>query len=146
MLKINNILAPVAFDKESAVIARTAVQFANMFKAKLYFLHVDDPLAGTPSLVAGSLHTKSHTKEDLKNEIARHVPPEFLTLVHTSYRIEKGEAVDKIVEFAKSKNIDLIVIGNPSEGSFARLFFTPVEDGVIQHAPCDIYAVCFKDD
>jgi nucleotide-binding universal stress UspA family protein len=98
-------------------------------------------LAGTPSLVAGSLHTKAHTKDDLKEKIYDLLPEELLHEVHASFHVDKGEIVSHIIDMSVNLNCDLIVVGNPKESAVARLFYSPVEDKLLQRAPCDIYAV-----
>jgi|GEM_PF-1072558 len=141
MLKIHNILAAVDFDEYLCQIARTAVQFAQMFGGRLHFLHVNDPMAGTPSLVAGSIHTRAHTAEELEERVSAHVPSELLSSVNSAFIVEKGDIVKTIIEKAEELEVDLIVIGNPSESSVLRFFTSPTEDGVLHQATCDIYAV-----
>ncbi|MBN2429972.1 MAG: universal stress protein [Acidobacteria bacterium] len=141
MLRIHTILAAVDFDEYLCRIARTAVQFAHTFGGRLHFLHVNEPMAGTPSLVAGSLHTRAHTADELKESVSTHVPSELLSSVNTEYIVEKGDVVKTIIEKAEELEVDLIVIGNPSESSVLRFFSSPTEDGVLHRAMCDIYAV-----
>ena len=144
MLQIHKILAPVEFDVLIDDVARTAVQFASLFKATVCFLHVDDPLAGAPSLVAGSLHTPRHTSDELRERILEFVPAEFLSSVSASYHTAAGDPVEEIVRFTKKHGIDLIILGNSSQSMFARLFFTSIEEAVIHKAPCHVLTVVQK--
>jgi nucleotide-binding universal stress UspA family protein len=144
MLKYDNILAAIDFDEYLCKIARLSVQFADAFNANLHFYHVDDPMAGTPSLVAGSLHSPAHSVDDLKESVQEHVPSELLSHVKAEYIVEKGDIVKKIIQKAAELDADLIIIGNPSESSLARFFISPTEDEVLRKAPCDIYAVSKK--
>jgi len=144
MLQIHKILAPVEFDDLIDDVARTAVQFASLFKATVCFLHVDDPLAGAPSLVAGSLHTPRHTSDELHERILEFVPTEFLSSVSASYHTAAGDPVEEIVRFTKKHDIDLIILGNSAKSAFARLFFTSIEEAVIHKAPCHVLTVVQK--
>jgi nucleotide-binding universal stress UspA family protein len=144
MLQIHRILAPVEFDDLIDDVARTAVQLATLFKARVSFLHVDDPLAGAPSLVAGSIHTPRHTEDDLRERILEFVPVELLSLVSASYHVASGEPVEEIVRFSRKNGVDLIVLGNTAKSAFARLFFTSIEEAVIHKAPCHVLTVVEK--
>ena len=144
MLQIHKILAPVEFDDLIDDVARTAVQFASLFKATVCFLHVDDPLSGAPSLVAGSLHTARHTGDELRERILEFVPAEFLSSVSASYHTVTGDPVEEIVRFSKKNDIDLIILGNSVKSAFARLFFTSVEEALIHKAPCHVLTVVEK--
>jgi len=144
MFQIRNILAPVEFDQLFTEVAQAAVSLANSFKARLYFLHVDDPLAGTPSLVAGSIHTPAHSPEDLQKHVLEIVPLELLSSAEASYHIRKGDPVEEIVDFAAGHLVDLIVVGNASERFFAKLFFSSIEEELISKAPCHVLAISPK--
>ena len=142
MINIQNILAPVEFDDAFDDVVRAAVQFAHLFKARLYFLHVDDPLAGTPSMVAGSIHSPAHTPDDLQVRVARFAPAEILTAVSASYHVRRGDdIVSEIVDFSRQHAIDLIVLGNWRKSLFAELFFSSIEEEVIHKAPCHVLTV-----
>ncbi len=145
MLNIQNILAPIELESGCSEVARTAVQLALTFKANLHILHVDDPLAGTPTLVAGSAHTPPHSQDDLRSRVAECVPEEMLASVHTTYTVTKGDRVEKIVEYSRDQGIDLIVVGNHLEGPLERLFFSSVEEALINKAQCHIFAVYLED-
>lgn len=48
---------------------------------------------------------------------------------------------ESIVELAKERGADVIVIGSHGAGMVARLFGQSVSDGVVHRAPCDVYVV-----
>jgi nucleotide-binding universal stress UspA family protein len=145
MIQIQNILAPVEFDIAFDEVVQAAVQFARVFQARLFFLHVDDPLAGAPSMVAGSIHTPAQTPADLQARVARFAPAEMLAAASATFHVRRGEDIAaEIVEFSRSHAIDLIVLGNWRKGVFSKLFFSSVEDEVIHQAPCHVLTVCAK--
>jgi nucleotide-binding universal stress UspA family protein len=146
MIQIQNILAPVEFDVAFDDVVLAAVQFARVFQARLFFLHVDDPLAGAPSLVAGSAHSPAHAPADLQARVARFAPAEMLTAASATYHVRRGEDIAaEIVEFSRSHAIDLIVLGNWRKGVFSKLFFSSVEEEVIHQAPCHVLTVCARE-
>ncbi len=143
MIQIQNILAPVEFDIAFDEVVQAAVQFARVFQARLFFLHVDDPLAGAPSMVAGSIHSPAHTTADLQDRVARFAPAELLADVSATYHVLRGEDIAaEIVAFSRNHAIDLIVLGNWRKSLFSKLFFSSVEDEVIHRAPCNVLTVC----
>lgn len=147
MIKIQNILAPVEFDDAFDDVVRAAVQFAHVFHARLFFLHVDDPLAGAPSMVAGSIHSPAHTPDDLQSRVGQYAPPELLAEVSASYHVRRGDDVaDEIVDFSRHHGIDLIVLGNWRKSLFAELFFSSIEEEVIHKAPCHVLTIAAQKD
>lgn len=145
MIQIKNILAPVEFDIAFDEVVQAAVQLARVFQGRLFFLHVDDPLAGAPSMVAGSIHTPAHAPADLASRVARFAPAELLADVSTTYHVLRGEDIaEAIVDFSRNHAIDLIVLGNWRKGIFSKLFFSSVEDEIIHRAPCHVLTICAK--
>ena len=138
MLTIQHILSPVEFDQHFEEVAQGAVQVALKFQGHLHFLHVDDPLAGVPSLIAGSIHTQAYTEEKLARKVAEFVPGELLAAVHSSCHVRRGDTVKQILRFAVKHGVDLIVIGNSRRSLIAGLFFSSIQEEVIHRAPCHV--------
>ncbi len=58
------------------------------------------------------------------------------------YDLEAGEPADAIVELAKKRSADLIVVGAAHEHGFvSRLLNGDVGEGVSRRAPCDVLIV-----
>ncbi len=52
--------------------------------------------------------------------------------------IESNNPVKSLTSFAKSKNIDLIVIGSSGRGKFDKVLLGSVSNGVMQKAKCPV--------
>ena len=55
--------------------------------------------------------------------------------------IESGNPVKSLTSFAKSKNIDLIVIGSSGRGKFDKVLLGSVSNGVMQKAKCPVMII-----
>ena len=52
-----------------------------------------------------------------------------------------GDAADQIVELARAKDCDLIVLGAHEGGLWSRFTEGSIEDSVVHHAPVDVLVV-----
>ena len=62
--------------------------------------------------------------------------------IQFNYKIlETSSIVRTLLSFAKTKNIDLIVIGSHGRGFFDRLVLGSISNGIIQRAQCPVLIV-----
>ena len=55
--------------------------------------------------------------------------------------VEHGKAAEVIVQVAKEKHCDLIILGTHGRKGLARLFYGNVADSVTRSAPCPVLAL-----
>ena len=55
--------------------------------------------------------------------------------------IIKGTPEEVILNYAKEKGVDLIVMGTRGLGGFKKLLLGSVSNGVVSHAPCSVLIV-----
>lgn len=55
--------------------------------------------------------------------------------------IESNNPVKSLISFAKSKNIDLIVMGSSGRGKFDKVLLGSVSNGVMQKAKCPVLII-----
>lgn len=55
--------------------------------------------------------------------------------------IESNNTVKSLISFAKSKNIDLIIIGSSGRGGFDKVLLGSVSNGVMQKAKCPVLII-----
>ena len=145
MPNVKKIMAPIEFYEYSDQVILWAVKAARLFGAELSFLHVNSNLDGTPSMVAGSIHSPARTEEDIKKVVAKYIPNELIVSVNISYHIRRGDTVEEILNFAKSNDTDLIIIGKTRKSAFARFFSPDIEESVIYNAPCHVLLINLKE-
>lgn len=56
-----------------------------------------------------------------------------------------GMAVDEILERARSRGVDYIVLGSHGHGALFHLFSGSVVTGVLKHTPCPVVVVPVRD-
>jgi len=114
---ISKILTPVAFSERCGYAARYAARLAKLFGAELVFLHVGEECM-VPILDAFlQAETGSNDYESL---------------------VICGDPADRIVEIARGRQIDLIVMPTYARGNFQRLLLGSVTAKVLQDADCPV--------
>ncbi len=103
--EFTQILYATSFGAESAAVAAFAVSVAEEFQAKLTLLHVLEDAKAGDVMVPQDLVNSS------KRRLADLVPPEAEVWCSADYCVERGKVADKILEVARGRKADLIVMG-----------------------------------
>jgi universal stress protein A len=124
-MRLNEILFPTDFSPESEVAGLIAREMAVRADARLHVLHVVPPITD-PSLPAESLARVARRLTDgLRAE----------TVLLT------GGASRKIVDYAREKHIDLIVLGTHGRTGITLSILGSVAETVVRLAPCLVLTV-----
>jgi nucleotide-binding universal stress UspA family protein len=142
MDKIRNILVAVDLYAGSEEVAGVAAGFAEIFSAKLYFLHVEraNPrIIGDPDLpderdVVASQVRSSH--QELRELRDKTTPPRVEAV---ALQIQ-GQTVQKIISEAARLDIDLMVVGFHRD-RLHHLLAGDVTKSVLNHASCPVVVV-----
>lgn len=136
--EISHIVYATDFSKESGAAATYAVSLAQEFQAHLTLMHViAEPKTGElvqpEELVSSSLHL-------LRNL----VPPDAELWCEPRFEVELGAADEKILELAKRKKADLIVLGVHRPGGFpGAATHLPIATAhkVVSQAECPVLTI-----
>ena len=141
MLTIRVILCPTDFSHSSKHAFHVACALARDYHAKIVLLNVL-PLPLAP--VVGEMIPEVQQEQvvHLTDMIDAHPRPAGVDVEH---KIVRGEAVDEIVELAKSLPADIIVMGTHGRGLLGRLLMGSVAEGVIRAAPCPVLTMRSKE-
>lgn len=147
MLNIRKILVPVTLTEASANsslhLLYQAAWLARRFQAEIVLLHVVPPL----SYPAGALESGHEiTAKDLhaqiiqwaQNDLDRALPSELDGIAITRLLL-RGDPAREIVETARDRNIDLIVMSTHGHGAFYRLLLGSVTAKVLHETECPVW-------
>jgi nucleotide-binding universal stress UspA family protein len=143
---ISRILVPVDFSAHSKSALQYAAALASRLEASLHLLHVvEDPVAtgawGSESVLPDLTELRKELVVDAERRLLayRGEAERAQVPVVTSVRI--GLTSYTIVEYARTLNVDLIVMGTHGRTGVAHLFMGSVAERVVRHAPCPVLTV-----
>ncbi|MFI5325457.1 MAG: universal stress protein [Candidatus Rokuibacteriota bacterium] len=124
-MRLNEILFPTDFSPASEAAGRIAREMAVQAGARLHVLHVVPPVTD-PSLPAEHLARAGRALADgLRVETA----------------LLSGWAGRNIVDYAREKRIDLIVVGTHGRTGISHAILGSVAETVVRQAPCLVLTV-----
>ncbi len=142
MLALDRILLPIDFSERSCGAARYIEALASHFDPQVVLLHVLPP----PHYEFGALDVGGGMMSDLAANRAAQVKQElssFLCRELSQVRVERvlleGDAARRIVEYAHSAGIRLIVMPTHGYGGFRRFILGSVTAKVLHDADCPIW-------
>jgi nucleotide-binding universal stress UspA family protein len=124
-MKLNEILFPTDFSPASEAAGRVAREMALQAGARLHVLHVVPPVTD-PSLPAEQLA-----------RVARGLGDGLLV----ESALASGRAARHIVDYAREKRIDLIVVGTHGRTGITHAILGSVAEAVVRLAPCLVLTV-----
>jgi nucleotide-binding universal stress UspA family protein len=136
--KIKEIVYATDFSPESAAGAAHAISLAQEFQAHLTLMHVIANEAPGDLLLPGEL--VKATEQHLRNL----VPPEAELWCEPRFVVEQGSPADKILQVAKDRDADLIVLGIHKPSGFpGAATHLPIATAhkIVSHAPCPVLTV-----
>lgn len=139
-----NILIAVDSSNEACAILAKASKLAQLHQANVQILHVAEyPLAGGIEVGYLPQLNEKEIKKELENTLLEWV--EKAGLASANVVIKFGRAADYIVEYAKTNNVDLILLGSHGRHGL-QLLLGSTANAVLHHAPCDVLAVRIKEE
>lgn len=145
MKKYNHILVTVQLDpkSDSRTLAK-ALEFKDNYHVPLTLLHVVEHLSNYGA--AYGVSAGVDIEEILVNEAKASIRKlgEQLGIPEERQLIKVGPTSQVIIETAKDKQVDLIIIGSHGRHG-VRLLLGSTANGVLHGAHCDVLAVRLKD-
>jgi nucleotide-binding universal stress UspA family protein len=136
--EFREILYATDLSLESIGAAEYAVSLAQEFQSRLVILHV------IPQPEAGDLVTAADVMASSKNLLRKLVTPEAETWCKPEYFVERGDPAGKILEFARQRETDLIVLGiRPEKGVPGAATHLPIATAhkIVARATCPVLTV-----
>lgn len=135
-MKTQLILCPVDFSHCSELAVKLAGKLSRSTPSsppsKVILLHITENDEPAPTIV-GKLANATQERMRDGGQFDANTKVEHLTL--------KGKPSTVIVEFAKKKKVDLIVMGTRGQSAIRKLMVGSVAESVMQNAPCPVIAI-----
>ncbi|HQZ67045.1 MAG TPA: universal stress protein [Planctomycetaceae bacterium] len=146
MIKLDRILVPTDFSEFSKPAMDHACAFAARFAAELHLLHVAPDPAMLVAEVAGfsapSMQSETDAITKGAHEALAKLPPDNWDNGRQIIReVRTGTAFIEIIEYAREKEIDLIVIGTHGRSALMHVLMGSVAERIVRKAPCPVLTV-----
>jgi nucleotide-binding universal stress UspA family protein len=137
MIVLKHVLVATDFSPPSMAALTYARELARRFGATLHVLHAVENLFLRP--MPADPHTliaaKTRALDDLVSDDDR-------AQLHAVTSLDVSDSpAEAIVEYARGKTIDLIVVGTHGRGTMSQLFVGSVAERVVRTAPCPVLTV-----
>jgi universal stress protein A len=143
-MNLQRILIATDFSDSSRLALQYASNLAESSGAALHILHVDElpdvvvpPIAGLEGAYVYEVPEKS--RQEIHDQLAQVVPTSSGVTYEQHYEI--GSPADKILDFARQRAIELIVMGSHGRSGLSRLIMGSVAERVMRDAPCPVLIV-----
>ncbi len=140
-LQIKKILVPIDFSEYSKASLKYSSDFAKLFNAKLFLVHVLEPVIYPPDFSMGQISIPTinteigdRAKQELDNLCANCIEPgiEFEAI------IRNGKPFYEIIESAEELDVDLIIIATHGHSGVEHILFGSTAEKVVRKAPCPV--------
>jgi nucleotide-binding universal stress UspA family protein len=146
MSRIRTIVHPSDFSRASTPAFKRAVEMAKDNRAQLLVVHVLAPAA--PIMMADGYvprkvyeEMEAAARAEAQKQLRRLVEQAKRSGVRVRPLLLEGVAHERIVQAARSRKADLVVIGTHGRTGFARFFLGSVASRVLAIASCPVLTV-----
>ncbi len=145
MLSLKTILVPTDFSEASEAALNYGKAMAEAFGASLHLVHVMEDLLAQAWAAEVYVASMPQLREEIDKE-SRHRLASMLTdEERRRFRVETallaGNPFVEIVRYAKTHEVDLIVMGTHGRGPIAHMLLGSVAEKVVRKAPCPVLTV-----
>ncbi len=154
------ILVPTDFSENSDLAFKHAVMLARQNNAQIYLLHVIPPVDTSMKNYLSTYMGHEVYEEFERNKMKEHqdnLKKELDDFAHTELRdfpedlkrfvgadVVIGDPVNRILEVAEEKDIDVIVMGTHGRGILEHAFLGSVAEKVLRKARRPVFAIPIK--
>ena len=145
MNRIRRILCASDFSSTSRKALAAAISLAKTHRAGLIILHAHVPIG--PLMPERYIESSTWDRVDtdarrwIKSQVAKAADRAKKLGVRASAIMVMGDPATQIVRVARSKRIDLIVVGTHGRRGMSKFFLGSVAERVIATAPCPVMTV-----
>ena len=139
MKKITHIVVPVDFLETTNKLVNYAAYMANKLPACLHFVHVIDIYTGNGLLdVPYVLECRDRLQTAAGGKMTQLVADNAKRCPDCTGEIITGDPVEKIVEYAREKDADMIIISTHGAKGLEKILLGSVTARVLKRAHCPV--------
>jgi len=147
-MQFSKILVPTDFSDSARFALPFAVDLAQKYQAKLYILHVVEPIVvpvdfawGTYSYPDIEKQLSGFVEDSLAKILKEQIPPG----IEAESSNLNGKSWREIVSFAKEQDMDLIVMATHGLSGLSHALYGSTTEKVVRKAPCPVLTVRHPD-
>ena len=143
----NKILVPVDGSESSKKSLEFACELGKKQGSSLHLLHIAQPPAGKRHLVLGAAAITVDTSPEELKKAGEQVVSSARDIAkshgfdNVTVSVAGGDPAARIIDYAKTKNVDIIVMGNRGLSDLSGLLMGSVSHKVTHLAPCTCVTV-----
>ena len=140
-MNVKSILVPVDYSHSGDAAMAYAVSLAKEYNAEMHLVHVyeqtftyvDGGFAGAPlpAVPPADLEAEKEKLTAITPDEGVNFRREFIV----------GNPADELVNYAKEKGIDLVVMGTHGRTGLNRLLMGSIAEGVVRRSPCPVLTI-----
>ncbi|EAT59935.1 universal stress protein [Chlorobium sp. BLA1] len=136
MITIKKIICPVDFSELSRKSLQYANEFAKLSGGEVFLVGV---IENDPTI--NYSHGLDAERAEAEKKLALLIDEEQMAGIVSDYVIYEGFAEECIIDYAKRKEADVIVMGSHGRRGLKRMILGSVAEHVVRRAPCPVLIV-----
>lgn len=143
-IEIKRILFPTDFSSYSASATKYACELVTRFDAELHLLHtLEVHMSSTPGFGMGlALPTYIHeSRAAAEKSLTGVLDPQWVAGRKVVQSVVEGSPKVEIVRYARTHEIDMIVLATHGRSGLAHVIIGSVAESVVRTAPCPVLTV-----
>jgi nucleotide-binding universal stress UspA family protein len=144
MISIDRILVTTDFSEYSYYSFPYAIEFAQKFNARLYLLHVIEPIMTPADFAWGNYNiaeieqrTENYVTESLKKIVEEKFPEDM----EVEILIRHGRSFKEIIEACRENGVHLLIMSTHGLGGLSHLIFGSTSEKVVRKSPCPVLTI-----
>lgn len=138
-MRIQNILCPIDFSTNNELAVAYASSLAQVFNARLHFVHAYEPAFAYSDAEAIALYSTPPDLDPIRERLANLKPT--VDDVAFDHEVLFGFPGSVLLDYAREHQVDLIVMATHGRSGLSRVLLGSVAETVMRHAGCPVMTI-----